>query len=84
MTDTSLDDLGPVDYLVVEFPAGASNLELYRARTYGGRASSEYRLREYERASAGASPRLRPSQSAALKQTARSGRATPSSYSAAA
>jgi len=25
MTDTSLDDLGPVDYLVVEFPAGASN-----------------------------------------------------------
>jgi hypothetical protein len=25
MTDTSLDVLGPVDYLVVEFPAGASN-----------------------------------------------------------
>jgi hypothetical protein len=25
MTDTSLDDLGPVDYLVVEFPAGTSN-----------------------------------------------------------
>ena len=25
MTDTSLDDLGPVDYLVVEFPAGANN-----------------------------------------------------------
>jgi len=25
MTDTSLDDLGPVDYLVVEFPDGASN-----------------------------------------------------------
>jgi hypothetical protein len=25
MTDTSLDDLGPVDYLVVEFPAGASS-----------------------------------------------------------
>jgi hypothetical protein len=24
MTNTSLDDLGPVDYLVVEFPAGAS------------------------------------------------------------
>src|SRR3954447_22653832 len=23
--DRSLDDLGPVDYLVVEFPAGASN-----------------------------------------------------------
>jgi hypothetical protein len=25
MTDTSLDQLGPVDYIVVEFPAGASN-----------------------------------------------------------
>jgi hypothetical protein len=25
MTDTTLDELGPVDYLVVEFPAGASN-----------------------------------------------------------
>jgi hypothetical protein len=25
MTDTSLDSLGPIDYLVVEFPAGASN-----------------------------------------------------------
>src|SRR3954466_13060152 len=25
MTDAALDTLGPVDYLVVEFPAGASN-----------------------------------------------------------
>src|SRR5690349_23602975 len=25
MPDTPLDDLGPVDYMVVEFPAGASN-----------------------------------------------------------
>ena len=25
MTDQTLDELGPVDYLVVEFPAGASN-----------------------------------------------------------
>src|SRR5881398_2133959 len=25
MTDRSLDELGPVDYLVVEFPAGESN-----------------------------------------------------------
>jgi hypothetical protein len=25
MTDTSLDELGPVDYVVVEFPAGATN-----------------------------------------------------------
>ena len=25
MTETPLDDLGPVDYVIVEFPAGASN-----------------------------------------------------------
>ena len=25
MTERSLDELGPVDYMVVEFPAGASN-----------------------------------------------------------
>ncbi|HWN20942.1 MAG TPA: DUF6325 family protein, partial [Gaiellaceae bacterium] len=25
MTEVSLDELGPVDYIVVEFPAGASN-----------------------------------------------------------
>jgi hypothetical protein len=25
MSDTALDELGPVDYVVVEFPAGASN-----------------------------------------------------------
>ena len=25
MTDVSIDELGPVDYLIVEFPAGASN-----------------------------------------------------------
>jgi len=25
MTDVTLNDLGPVDYLIVEFPAGASN-----------------------------------------------------------
>ena len=25
MTERSLDELGPVDYLIVEFPAGAQN-----------------------------------------------------------
>jgi hypothetical protein len=25
MSDVSLEELGPVDYIVVEFPAGASN-----------------------------------------------------------
>jgi hypothetical protein len=39
-------------------------LELYRARLYGGRAHSEHRLREYERASEGASARLRRAEGA--------------------
>jgi len=34
-------------------------LELYRARMYGGRARNQSRLRGYERASEGASARLR-------------------------
>ena len=34
-------------------------LELYRAKMYGGHAHSENRLREYERASEGASARRR-------------------------
>jgi hypothetical protein len=34
-------------------------LELYRAKMYAGRARNESRLREYERASEGASARLR-------------------------
>jgi hypothetical protein len=34
-------------------------LELYKAKMYAGRARSEYRLREYQRASEGASARLR-------------------------
>ena len=32
MTERSLDELGPVDYLVVEFPAGASNFTGEMAR----------------------------------------------------
>jgi hypothetical protein len=32
MTDVSLDELGPVDYAVVEFPAGASNFTGEMAR----------------------------------------------------
>lgn len=27
MSDVNVDDLGPVDYLVVEFPAGTSNFD---------------------------------------------------------
>jgi hypothetical protein len=32
MTDVSLEELGPVDYMVVEFPAGASNFTGAMAR----------------------------------------------------
>jgi hypothetical protein len=32
MTDVSLDELGPVDYAIVEFPAGASNFTGEMAR----------------------------------------------------
>jgi hypothetical protein len=48
-----------VDELREEARYRRERLELYRARMYGGRARSEYRLREYERASEGASARLR-------------------------
>ena len=34
MTETALDELGPVDYLVVEFPAGASNFTGEMARSW--------------------------------------------------
>lgn len=42
-------------------------LELYRARVYGGRAHSEYRLREYQRAYDGAAARLRRAEAAAAQ-----------------
>jgi hypothetical protein len=32
MTETALDELGPIDYVVVEFPAGASNFTGEMAR----------------------------------------------------
>ncbi len=33
MTNTPLDELGPVDYLVVEFPAGAQNFTTFHIRS---------------------------------------------------
>jgi hypothetical protein len=35
MTDTDIDELGPVDYLVVEFPAGASHFTGEMAKEIG-------------------------------------------------
>jgi hypothetical protein len=40
-------------------------LELYRARLYGGRAASQRRLAELQRASEGAAARLRRAEAAA-------------------
>jgi hypothetical protein len=45
-------------------------LELHRARMYGGRARSESRLREYDRASEGAAARLRRAEGQQLSRSA--------------
>ena len=47
-----------LDELREEARYSRERLELYRARMYGGRARSEHRLREYERAAEGAARRL--------------------------
>lgn len=56
MTD---EEIWRLDELREDARYRRERLELYRARMYGGRAHSEYRLREYERAFDGASARLR-------------------------
>jgi hypothetical protein len=56
MTD---EEAWRLDELREEARYRRERLELYRARMYGGRAHSEYRLREYQRASEGAAARLR-------------------------
>jgi len=53
------EEMWRVDELREEARYRRERLELYRARMYGGRARSESRLREYERAFEGASARLR-------------------------
>jgi hypothetical protein len=58
-----------IDELREEARYRRERLELYRARMYGGRARSESRLREYDRASEGASARLRRAE-AQLSSTA--------------
>jgi hypothetical protein len=53
------DQAWRLDELREEARYRRERLELYRAKMYGGRARSDRRLREYERASEGASARLR-------------------------
>ena len=55
MTD---EEVWRLDELREEARYRRERLELYRARMYGGRAQSEYRLREYQRSSEGAAARL--------------------------
>jgi len=53
-----------VDELRVEARYRRERLALYRARGYGGRATSLFRLRELERACDGADARLRRAEGA--------------------
>jgi hypothetical protein len=44
MADTSLDDLGPVDYLVVEFPAPVAKTAVVAAAVTPGRPGCRRRI----------------------------------------
>jgi hypothetical protein len=55
MTET---DARRLEQLTVEESYHRQRLELYRARLYGGRASSRARLEEYQRAADQAAARL--------------------------
>ena len=57
--DRSGSEAWRLDDLREEARYRRERLELYRARIYAGRASSEDRLREYQRAFDGAAARLR-------------------------
>jgi hypothetical protein len=63
-TAMSDEEAWRLDELREETRYRRERLELYRARMYGRRALSEHRLREYERASEGASARLRRAEDA--------------------
>lgn len=57
--DASRDDLNELERLGDEARYRRERLELYRARLYSGRAISQDKLRELQRASDGAAARLR-------------------------
>jgi hypothetical protein len=56
-----------LDELREEARYSRERLELYRARMYGGRARSEHRLTEYERAAEGAAKRLQQAEERARR-----------------
>ena len=70
------DEAWRLDELREEARYRRERLELYRARMYGGRARSDHRLREYERASEGASARLRRAEALVQHQGGDSGAVT--------
>ena len=65
LVDASRDERNELERLRDEARYRRERLELYRARLYGGRAVSQGKLREYQRASEGATARLRRAEAAA-------------------
>jgi hypothetical protein len=63
--DTRRDERNEIERLRDEARYRRERLELYRARLYGGRAASQGKLRELERACEGAAARLRRAERAA-------------------
>jgi hypothetical protein len=63
--DAARDDRSERESLRDEARYRRERLELYRARLYGGRATSQGKLRELQRASDGAAARLRRAETAA-------------------
>jgi hypothetical protein len=63
--DAARDERNELERLRDEARYRRERLELYRARLYGGRAVSQGKLRELQRASDGAAARLRRAEAAA-------------------
>jgi hypothetical protein len=63
--DAARDQRNELERLRDEARYRRERLELYRARLYGGRAVSQGKLRELQRASDGAAARLRRAEAAA-------------------
>jgi hypothetical protein len=63
--DAARDERNERERLRDEARYRRERLELYRARLYGGRAASQGKLRELQRASDGAAARLRRAEAAA-------------------
>jgi hypothetical protein len=65
--DAARDERNELERLRDEARYRRERLELYQARLYGGRAASQRKLSEYQRASDGATARLRRAEAAATR-----------------